>query len=108
MKKTTFEMILIAMSAPLAGIGAAMLFNGSIPSAFMLLGASLKLVIAYFRTPKDMFNWENFNGNFEDFRSRMEKIRDEVENEKPLLGWLSDLGTYMMLGGFVAMLLLQS
>ena len=48
------------------------------------------------------------DGNFEDFRSRMEKIRDEVENEKPLLGWLSDLGTYMMLGGFVAMLLLQS
>ena len=55
-----------------------------------------------------MFDWENFNGNFEDFRSRMEKIRNEVENEKPLWGWLSDLGTYMMLGGFVAMLLLQS
>ena len=65
MKKTTFEMILIGISAPLAGIGAAMLFNGSIPGAFMLLGASLKLVVAYFRTPKDMFDWENFNGNFQ-------------------------------------------
>ena len=39
-------MILIAISAPLAGIGAAMLVNGSIPGAFMLLGASLKLVFA--------------------------------------------------------------
>ena len=107
MKKTTFEMLLIAISAPLAGIGMAMLTNGSVGGAFILLGASLKLIVAYFRTPKDMFDWDGFTGNFDDFRQKMEKIQDELENEKPLLGWLSNLGTYMMLGGLVALLLLS-
>ena len=65
----------------------------------MLLGASMKLVVAYFRTPKDLFDWDNFGGTFEDFKDRMEKIQNELDNEKPLLGWLSDLATYMMLGG---------
>ena len=54
MKKTTFEMLLIGLSAPMAGIGMGMLTNGSIGGAFMLLGASMKLVVAYFRTPKDL------------------------------------------------------
>ena len=107
MKKTTFEMLLIGLSAPMAGIGMGMLMNGSIGSAFMLLGASMKLVVAYFRTPKDLFDWDNFGGTFEDFKDRMEKIQNELDNEKPLLGWLSDLATYMMLGGLFALLLVE-
>lgn len=106
MKRTTFEMLLIVISAPMAGIGMAMLLNGSVGGALALLGASLKLVVAYFRTPKEMFDWDQFAGGFEEFREKMEKIQDELENEKPLLGWLSDLGTYMMLGGLVALLIL--
>lgn len=92
MKKTTFEMLLIGLSAPMAGIGMGMLMNGSIGGAFMLLGCIKKLVVAYFRTPKDLFDWDNFGGTFEDFKDRMEKIQNELDNEKPLLGWLSDLG----------------
>ena len=47
----------------------------------MLLGASMKLVVAYFRTPKDLFDWDNFGGTFEDFKDRMEKIQNELDNE---------------------------
>lgn len=107
MKKTTFEMVLIVISAPLAGIGMAMLFNGAVGGSFILLGASLKLIVAYFRTPREMFDWDNFGGSFDDFKKRMEKIQDELENEKPLLGWLSNLGTYMMLGGLLALILME-
>ena len=103
MKKTTFEMVLIVISAPLAGIGMAMLFNGAVGGSFILLGASLKLIVAYFRTPREMFDWDNFGGSFDDFKKRMEKIQDELENEKPLLGWLS----YMMLGGLLALILME-
>lgn len=107
MKKTTFEVLLIALSAPLAGIGMAMLLNESVAGALMLLGASLKLIVAYFRTPKELFDWEDFSGSFEEFKSRMEKVQDELTNEKPLLGWLSDLAAYMMLGGLLAMVLVE-
>ena len=105
-------MLLIGLSAPMAGIGMGMLMNGSIGGAFMLLGASMKLVVAYFRTPKDLFDWDNFGGTFDDFKfddfkNRMEKIQNELDNEKPLLGWLSDLATYMMLGGLFALLLVE-
>ena len=57
MKKTTFEMVLIVISAPLTGIGLAMLLNGAVGGSFILLGASLKLIVAYFRTPKEMFDY---------------------------------------------------
>lgn len=107
MKKTTFEMVLIVISAPLAGICMAMLFNGAVGGSFILLGASLKLIVAYFRTPREMFDWDNFGGSFDDFKKRMEKIQDELENEKPLLGWLSNLGTYTMLGGLLALVLME-
>lgn len=107
MKKSTFEMLLIALSAPMAGIGLALFEEGSVGAAFILFGASLKMIVAYFRTPKEMFDWNNFNGSFEEFRDRMLKIEDELENEKPLLRQLSDLSTYMMLGGLLALIITQ-
>ena len=107
MKKSTFEMLLIGLSAPMAGIGLAMFEDGVVGAAFMLFGASMKMIVAYFRTPKELFDWENFNGSFEEFKNRMMKIEDELENEKPLLKQLSDLSTYMMLGGFLALLVTQ-
>ena len=107
MKKTTLEMHVIGLSAPKAGIGMGMLMNGSIGGAFMLFGASMNLVVAYFWTPKDLFYWDNFGGTFEDFKDRMEKNQNEFDNEKPLLGWLSDLATYMMLGWLFALLLVE-
>ena len=54
-----------------------------------------------------MFDWDNFAGSFDVFKKRMQKIQDELENEKPLLGWLSNLGTYMMLGGLLALVLME-
>ena len=107
MKKMSFEMVLIVISAPLAGIGMAMLFNGAVGGSFILLGASLKLIVAYFRTPREMFDWDNFGGSFDDFKKRMDKIQDELENDKPLLGWLSNLGSFMMLGGLLALVLMD-
>ena len=73
MKKKTFEMVLIVISAPLAGIGLAMLLNGAVGGSFILLGASLKLIVAYFRTPKEMFDWDNFAGSFDDFKKKNAK-----------------------------------
>ena len=100
-------MLLIALSAPMAGIGMALFEGGSVGAAFILFGASLKMIVAYFRTPKELFDWENFNGSFDEFRNKMMKIEDELENEKPLLRQLSDLATYMMLGGLLALVVTQ-
>ena len=49
--------------------------------------------------------WDNNEG--QNYIFPIEKIQNELDNEKPLMGWLSDLATYMMLGWLFALLLVE-
>lgn len=96
-----FEWVIIAISAPLAGIGVASYLDGNLSIAFITIGTSMKFVVAYFRTPKNLFKQDGYDGSFEEFTKRLGSFRQKLDNEQPMLRWLSDFATYVTLGGLV-------
>ena len=71
MNQNIFEWLIIGISAPLAGIGVAMYMDGNVGISFIAIGTSIKFIVAYFRTPKNIFGSKDYNGSFEEFTKRL-------------------------------------
>ena len=101
MNQTIFEWLIIGISAPLAGIGVAMYLDGNIGISFIAIGTSIKFIVAYFRTPKNLFGSKDYSGSFEEFTKRLWEFRQKLDTEQPMLRWLGDFATYITFGGLI-------
>lgn len=105
MKKETFDWFICLTSAPLAGIGLAQLNYGSIGWGMVCTALSIKLIVSYFRTPREMFEKDNFEGSLTEFNKRLNKYLEKVDDEWPILAWLTSFSTYFLIGGVILVIL---
>ena len=105
MKKETFDWFICVTSAPLAGIGAAQLNYGSIGWGMVCKAWSIKLIVSYFRTPPEMFEKQNFDGSLKEFNERLNKYLQKIDDEQPILAWLTSFSTYFLIGGLILVVL---
>lgn len=97
--------MVIWLSAPMAGMGAGELLSGAIGWGLILIGASLKLIVSYFRTPAIMFDSDNFNTDLGTFNERLQRYLQQIDQEHPWLAWLTNFSTYLMFGGLFFVIL---
>lgn len=100
MNEKTFEWLIIAVSAPLAGLGLASLWENDLSIAFLCLGTSLKFAVAYFRTPMNLLK-QRGSLSIEEFTKLLVDFRTKLDEEKPMLRWLGEFATWITLGGAV-------
>ncbi len=103
--RAILETLTIAFSAPLAGAGVAVLLNGNAGLSFVLIGLSLKVISAYMTLPQQLFDVFERSLTAEEAISELEKHFEELEKSSSKWKMLSNLGTYLAIGGFFAWIL---
>lgn len=98
--RAILETLTIAFSAPLAGAGVAVLLNGNAGLSFVLIGLSLKVISAYMTLPQQLFDVFERSLTAEEAISELEKHFVELEKSSSKWKMLSNLGTYLAIGGF--------
>lgn len=63
-------------------------------------GLGLKIITAYFRTPKNFFE-ENQNISAEEFTEKLEEYVDDLNEKFPIICWLSRAGSWFFLAGLI-------
>ncbi len=100
-----FEFIVIFLSAAMAGTGVAMGMNDDWASAFLCVGAAIKMVTGLERMPIIDLQKIMNTTSADEMRELLEREREENDQKKPILAWMSEFATYLIFGGFFILML---
>jgi len=97
---SNLELLVIVLSAALAGTGIAVFMQGDLGMALMCVGAALKMLSGLGRMPVIDFEKLMNTTSVEDLEAALEQQRDKNDQNKPWLAWISEFSTYLIIGGF--------